>query len=445
MRFPISSRTFLSLALAALALLGAAHTSVAAESPVSDHTLLMQIAARLSADESTIAQLKGQLAARTNAAAPPAAASTTTYGPFTVTGKDVYLTGYNLHIQSGSGSTTGTVNGYGNLIIGYNEAPSSPKRTGSHNLIIGPQNNYTSYGGIVGGAYNTVSGAYSSVLSGRQNTASYEYTGILGGYHNAAGAEYSTVSGGDNDSVSSGGTYAAIGGGENVSTATEYAFVPEQTDFSSLATQVSTIKQSETNTSTSLGYLQGVLAPISTQYVTRVGNDGNNHSGYVVTFTDADVQVVNGLGATDGEPNNHEDVTNYVTNGFGNLVIGYNETQASLGQGATDTRTGSHNLILGDYNEYSGFGGMVGASFNTMSGAYSSVISGGFNDAGSADTAILGGEYNSTNAGFYATVSGGTDNYARGQSSAIAGGSGQHGRRRVRHHPGRLRKHDERQ
>ena len=83
---------------------------------------------------STVAQQQTAITAFSSAVKTQAAtpAASTSYGPFTVTGKDVYLTGYNLHIQSGSGSTTGTVNGYGNLIIGYNEtraALSAPART----------------------------------------------------------------------------------------------------------------------------------------------------------------------------------------------------------------------------------------------------------------------------------------------------------------------------
>ena len=65
---------------------------------------------------------------------------------------DYIITGANLYIQSGSGSTNGTVNGKGNLIIGYNELRGyDNNRTGSHNLIVGREHNYSSYGGIVVG------------------------------------------------------------------------------------------------------------------------------------------------------------------------------------------------------------------------------------------------------------------------------------------------------
>ena len=49
----------------------------------------------------------------------------------------------NVHVQSGEGATwgtgsysSGTVNGLGNLIVGYNEDSGNTK-TGSHNVVIG--------------------------------------------------------------------------------------------------------------------------------------------------------------------------------------------------------------------------------------------------------------------------------------------------------------------
>src|SRR5262249_13299411 len=39
-----------------------------------------------------------------------------------LTGQDMYITGANLHIVNGNGSTYGTANGLGNLIVGYNES-----------------------------------------------------------------------------------------------------------------------------------------------------------------------------------------------------------------------------------------------------------------------------------------------------------------------------------
>ncbi len=133
----------------------------------------------------------------------------------TLTGKDIYITGANLHILSGSGSTDGAVNGLGNLIIGYNEVrvPGINNRTGSHNLILGSQNNYLSYGGLVAGSVNTISGPYSSVSGGFHNTASGYYSSTSGGYNNTASGYVASVSGGSSNTASS--LEASVSGGYN--------------------------------------------------------------------------------------------------------------------------------------------------------------------------------------------------------------------------------------
>jgi hypothetical protein len=56
-------------------------------------------------------------------------------------------------VIDGTGSET-TINGTGNLILGYDETPGT--QTGSHDLLLGGTgDSYTSYGGIVGGFNNT--------------------------------------------------------------------------------------------------------------------------------------------------------------------------------------------------------------------------------------------------------------------------------------------------
>ena len=85
-----------------------------------------------------------------------------------VAGDNIYITGANLHVRSGSGITDGPVNGLGNLIIGYNEGrgPGSDNRTGSHNLVVGSKNNYASYGGIVAGLQGGVTAPFSMAIFG---------------------------------------------------------------------------------------------------------------------------------------------------------------------------------------------------------------------------------------------------------------------------------------
>jgi hypothetical protein len=106
----------------------------------------------------------------------------------------VQLSAVNLQVINGSGSET-TVNGTGNLILGYDEAPGA--QTGSHNLILGTTGQAdTSYGGILGGYANTISGPYTSVLGGGHGSASAFADTITGGLANTASTEFSNISGG---------------------------------------------------------------------------------------------------------------------------------------------------------------------------------------------------------------------------------------------------------
>jgi hypothetical protein len=87
-------------------------------------------------------------------------------------GHDIIIEGANLHIRSGSGATAGAVNGLGNLAIGYNELRGAGDiRSGSHNLLVGSQHNYSSYGGFIAGFRNAVSGDFASVTGGTDNIA----------------------------------------------------------------------------------------------------------------------------------------------------------------------------------------------------------------------------------------------------------------------------------
>jgi hypothetical protein len=97
---------------------------------------------------------------------------------------EVFFTGANVYVQNGSGATDGTPDGLGNLIIGYNEMRSDgtdDRRTGSHCLVVGSENNFTSYGGIVVGYQNEISETYASVSGGSGNTADGQNSSISGG------------------------------------------------------------------------------------------------------------------------------------------------------------------------------------------------------------------------------------------------------------------------
>jgi len=182
-----------------------------------------------------------------------------------------------------------------------------------------------------------------------------------------------------------------------------------------------------------------ILSHMSIVYL----DDGQGGQAKTIRFTGVNVQVVNGLGATE------------TANGLGNLVVGYQEPGNEVDP---DDRTGSHNAIVGRRNNYTGFGGLVvgesnrsyapyasiaGGRRNEADGPWSSVAGGGFNRASSTQSVVLGGAYNWSGsdstvvvggegnwavpaggggAGNKAVVVGGYDNRSKGQGSVIVGG-----------------------
>ena len=136
------------------------------------------------------------------------------------TGNDLIVEGCNLHVRSGEGSTYGQdliPNGLGNLIVGYNEGrgDGSDEKTGSHNVVIGPRHNYSSWGGFVAGADNSVLQLGTSVSGGEGNEASGHYSSVSGGAFNEASETWSSVSGGIVN-VASGSGSSVSGGASNV-------------------------------------------------------------------------------------------------------------------------------------------------------------------------------------------------------------------------------------
>jgi hypothetical protein len=140
--------------------------------------------------------------------------------------KTLRIEGANLQIVNGTGTTDGAVDGLGNLIVGYNETgnPNGDDRTGSHNIVTGQANNFSSYGGLVVGSDNIISGKWSSVSGGYHNTASGFAASVSGGKYNEASGYSSSVSGGfyntaigSRSSVSGGFDNTTIGSQSSVS------------------------------------------------------------------------------------------------------------------------------------------------------------------------------------------------------------------------------------
>lgn len=121
----------------------------------------------------------------------------------------------NVYIRSGSGVTMDGRSGLGNLILGYDEADPSDRKTGSHNLIVGPAHSYDGSGMVVAGAdniaegegvmvagqQNAALGAFATVVGGRFNTAQAPWSAVLGGEYSAAIGEFSSVLGGEGQSA----------------------------------------------------------------------------------------------------------------------------------------------------------------------------------------------------------------------------------------------------
>ncbi len=143
----------------------------------------------------------------------------------------IQFSGVNVQIVNGAGQTTST-NGAGNLVIGYDETSGpgscegggggSPVQTGSHNVILGTNQRYTSYGAILGGYCNLSTGP-GELLAGSVNAAEGEGSTISGGRFNSTGGAHASVGGGAGNLAS--GLGASISGGFSGQATGEYASV----------------------------------------------------------------------------------------------------------------------------------------------------------------------------------------------------------------------------
>ncbi len=127
-----------------------------------------------------------------------------------------------------------------------------------------------------------------------------------------------------------------------------------------------------------------------------------------LTFSGMNVRIVNGTGSTDGPGN-----------GEGNLIVGYNADLVTPGD---ETRTGSHNLVVGDDHTYTMHSGLVSGTNNTLSGDLAVAIGGEFNTASGERSANIGGAAKLAT-GKDSFMGGGLSSEARGEGSAVIGGS----------------------
>ena len=129
---------------------------------------------------------------------------------YDVVAKDLIFVGCNVHVRDGSGLTQGT-SGLGNLVVGYNlDTAGVLDRFGSHNVIIGDGQAYTTSGHLltrsVGSSQDmtvTVGGNLSEIVSGNRSGNVGSNSSISVGRDSSVNVgSDSSVSVGSNSSVS---------------------------------------------------------------------------------------------------------------------------------------------------------------------------------------------------------------------------------------------------
>jgi len=243
---------------------------------------------------------------------------------------DITISGANLQIVNGLGATN-TVNGLGNLIVGYQEQrlPPSPNiRTGSHNVIVGRQHNYSSFGGLVVAQFNEISGPWASVTGGTRNTASGLNASVSGGMFNRATFPEASVSGGLNNTAS--GMGSSVSGGVS-NTASGIVF--DEPWGSSVS---------------------GGVGNVASQQFSSISGEGNNTaSGNGASVSGGAFNVASGFRASvSGGSNNTASSTVFpnapsVSGGFNNTASGQ---YASVSGGENNTASGDFSSVSGGTN-----------------------------------------------------------------------------------------------
>ncbi len=313
---------------------------------------------------------------------------------------DIVFSGVNVCIINGTGSTENT-NGLGNLIVGYNELRGGgDDRSGSHNIVVGKEHNYSSYGGLVGGIHNTVSGVYAAVSGGRSNTASGDYASVSGGSGNEASGEYAGVSGGRCNQASGDYSFVVGGGWEDVTYGNKAfghytAILGGHNNFAGDPELI----DRETG-----------------RFSTVSGGRHNEASGYCASVNGGSYNDAFGaMSAILGGQLNIAGDPNRLDHGIGtdSCVSGGSHNRAS-GDFASASG-GSYNEVIGECASISGGGGGDAIGYG------SSISGGGSNRAYGHDASISGGNANEAT-GDYACVSGGQSNDANGTFATVSGG-----------------------
>lgn len=399
----------------------------------------------------------------------------------TVDGANITVSSANVHIVNGSGATDGAVNGFGNLIVGYNELRGEgDDRTGSHNIVVGKELNYSSYGGMIGGLHNAVSGRYATVSGGRNNEAGGDYSfvgggggndvsdgneafghysAILGGFNNIAGdpalldhsigqqssvsggatnkasGEYSSISGGSSNTAS--GQGASVAGGKNNQASGYRSSVSGGGDNIASGNRTSVSGGRDNAASGESSSVSGGRNNIASGECSFVGGGGHSYAMYGNNAFGHYSAILGGIKNIAGDPDLVDPSwgqASTVGGGYWNTAYGYG---SSVSGGQENEASGIYAIVSGGRNNISsgdwsfvGGGGDPSASFgNQAIGHYSAILGGSDNIAGHLSgnhsigqkSTVSGGNGNYARA-LYASISGGTGGIASGQTSSISGG-----------------------
>lgn len=303
---------------------------------------------------------------------------------FTSSGVDgkptIQVTGVNMQLENGAGSTT-AINGEGNLVIGYDQTPGPGGQTGSHNLVLGSRQAYTSYGSIIGGSDNYDAAPDSTVL-GYDNAVTGSYGSIIGGRLETASGSMSSVQGGYDNRAD--GTYASVAGGcDNLAGSGSVGSIPSACSAARSFVEVA----------------GGEANQASGNNATVAGGGSNSASGELSSITGGGQNSASGLGSSvsGGNINSASGEDSSVTGGDQNLASGL---ESSVTGGVSNSAS---------FDETSVTGGLD----NSASADWSSVTAGQHNSARGVASSISGGEWNVA-ADSAAFVAAGCNNLAGG-------------------------------
>lgn len=291
--------------------------------------------------------------------------------------------GLNVQIVNGRGQTE-SINGLGNLIVGYDEPRvggvlmcsdgrystqsscvgngevwSTIHKSGSHNVVVGKENNYSRYGGIVTGLANSITARFATVTGGLKNIARGLHSSVSGGTDNVVTGDRASVNGGLRNTAA--GLYSNVTGGSDNTAAGERSSV--------------------------------------------TGGLYNKAEGIFASVTGGRNNLAGGDSAS-------------VTGGFENEALGFASTvTGGGGENFENPGKPQGNKAIGDFST------VTGGTDNWANGQSSFVAGGAENRANGPFSAISGGDQN-TATGYQSVVSGGIDNVASGIDSTVSGGNG---------------------